>query len=273
MKSVLCAVFLLFMAAPAFAFAPQGCGAGKCADCHHLTIPEATKLLQGGVDKVLNVGFSQVPGMWVLEVEKNNQKFPLYVDFSKSYVIAGNIIRLKDHQNITSVRQASLNRVDVHSIPLGDALLLGKADARIKIIVFTDPKCPYCARLEEQLQKLVQSHPEIAFELKLFPLKIHPQAYQTAKAIVCAKSLDMLEASYAGAPVPPPSCKTKVVDQTIALANKLGIHSTPTLVLPNGMVFPGYKSADDILRLLREEGLLPPAAAAAPAPAVKAKSK
>lgn len=277
MKSVLCVVFLLFFASPVLAFTPQGCGAGKCSDCHHLSIPEATKILHGGVDKVLSVDFSQVPGLWVLEVEKNNQKFPLYLDFTKHYVVAGNIIRLKDHQNITSMRQARLSKVDVHSIPLGDALLLGKADARIKVIVFTDPECPFCRKLHGQLKQVVKNHPEIAFELKMFPLKIHPQAYQVAKAIVCAKSLDMLEASYAGAPVPPASCNTPVVDQNLALAARLGIRSTPTLVLPNGMVFPGYKSAEDIVDLLKSEGILTgpaeTAAAAAKKPAAPANVK
>jgi thiol:disulfide interchange protein DsbC len=62
--------------------------------------------------------------------------------------------------------------------------------------------------------------------------------------------MELLELSFAGKPVPPPACETSAVDRTIALAEELGIRSTPTLVLPNGVVMPGYKKADDLIKLL-----------------------
>jgi thiol:disulfide interchange protein DsbC len=40
------------------------------------------------------------------------------------------------------------------------------------------------------------------------------------------------------------------VDQTLVLAGELGITSTPTLILPDGMVVPGYKTAEAILMLI-----------------------
>jgi hypothetical protein len=39
-------------------------------------------------------------------------------------------------------------------------------------------------------------------------------------------------------------------DETLALVAKLGINSTPTLVLPDGQILPGYKKADDLLKIL-----------------------
>ena len=268
MKKLLPILLILCWALPAHAFMKEGCGAGKCTDCHSLSAPEATKLLRGGVDKVLAVRLSEVPGFWLVEAEKNNRKFPLYVDFSKHYVLAGNIYRLHDQANITSERQSEFNRVDVSKIPLDDALLLGSATAKVKAIVFTDPECPFCKRMHAELQEVVRRDPNIAFLLKMFPLKIHPGSYAAAKSIVCNKSLPMLEDSYDGKQVPPPLCETKAVDQNIALAHDLGIHSTPTLVLPDGRVFPGFKRADDILRLLNSPAapsLVTPAPVPAPA--------
>lgn len=252
MKVFMILVLLATLATPGYAFMKNGCGSGKCEDCHSLSKKEAGSLLKGGVDRVLSVEQAAIPGLWEVEVERGGRKFPVYIDYSKSYVFSGNIIRLKDHMNITSERQAEFNRVDVSKIPVEDALVLGNPKAKKRVIVFTDPKCPYCKRMHAQLKKVVAEDPNVAFLLKMFPLKIHPGSYTVAQAIVCNHSLSMLEDSFAGRPVPPPLCETKVVDENLALGHKLGIHSTPTLVFPDGRVMPGYKTAAQLLQLLGE---------------------
>jgi thiol:disulfide interchange protein DsbC len=145
-----------------------------------------------------------------------------------------------------------MNRVDVSRIPLEDALILGKPTAKTKVIVFTDPECPYCKKLHVELEKVVKRDPEIAFLIKLFPLKMHPNAYEASRSIVCNNSMELLEISFAGKPVPPANCDTKAVDQTLALVAELGIRSTPTLVMPDGLVVPGYKKAEALLVLIGE---------------------
>jgi thiol:disulfide interchange protein DsbC len=247
---VLPLLFLVLAAVPARAFMEEGCGAGNCAECHSLSVQEAATLFKGNIDKVHKVELAEVPGLWQVEVEKDKKRFPVFIDFSKAYVVTGNIIRLSDGANITASRPPESKRVDLAQIPLDDALLLGKATAKTKVIVFTDPECPYCKRLHTELHEVVRRDPEIAFLIKLFPLKMHPNAYTISKSIVCNRSMAMLEDSFAGKPVPPPLCETRAVDETLALVQKLGINSTPTLVLPDGRVLPGYKKADDLLQLL-----------------------
>jgi thiol:disulfide interchange protein DsbC len=245
----------LFLAGtvPAAAFTADGCGTGTCASCHSLDQKEAVKILDGLVDRVIKVEFAEVPGMWLVEVEKGPNKLPVYIDFSKKYVFSGSVIRLADRGDLTQERHARMNKVDMARIPLDDALLLGSKTARIKVVVFTDPECPFCKQLHDELKKVVQLDPGIAFLIKLYPLPMHPNAYGKAKSIVCARSLALLEASFADRPLPPPTCDTKVVDQTLALAPPLGIQSTPTLVLPNGLVLPGFKRADELIKRIRQE--------------------
>jgi len=250
MKALSGLVFVLLLVTPAAAFMKGGCGAGKCADCHSLSVAEASKLLGDGVDRVLKVENAEMPGVWAVEAEKGDRKFPLYIDYSKSYVVTGNIFRLADKKNVTREEMAEGNHVDVSRIPLGDALILGNPEAKTRVIVFTDPECPYCRKLHAELKKVVAADPQIAFYIKLFPLKMHPNAYGVAKSILCSRSLDLLEASYAGKPVPPPLCTGHEVDDNLALAAELGIHGTPTLIFPDGKVLSGYRSADDLLSLL-----------------------
>ena len=67
----------------------------------------------------------------------------------------------------------------------------------------------------------------------------------------------MLESSFAGQPVPPATCDTKAGDETLALGPQLVLTSTPTLVLPDGLVLPGYKKADVLLKLLKDRFATP----------------
>jgi len=261
-KVVVASLLFLGIALPSFAFPPQDGAAKDCGKCHSMKVEEAQTLLQRGVDRVLSVELAEVPGFFVVDVEKDNRKYPLYVDFGKKFVFAGNLIELSNGRNLTALRQARLNRidhVDPKRIPLEDALLLGNPKATKRVIVITDPKCPFCKRLHGELQRVVASDPDIAFLIKLYPLATHPHAYEIAKSIVCAKSLQMLEDSYADKTIPPPSCETKAVDETIALIRELGINSTPTMILPDGKVIYGTKSAEEILKLVDSNAKAVPA--------------
>ena len=257
---------MLLVATPVFSFggSGDGCGAGDCRDCHSLDAKEAQTILGRGIDKVNKVEFSEMPGLFAVDVEKNGQKFPIFLDFSKKYVVSGNIIRLKDGKNITQARMEQQPKealfVDTTKIPLEDTLLLGRKDAAIQIIVFTDPECPYCGKLHEELMKVTEANADIAYLIKLLPLTMHKNAYPIARNVICDRDLKLLELSFASIgnddqlkmlAARPASCDTDVIDQTIAVAGELGIRSTPTLVYPNGFVDPGYKKAEMLTEIAR----------------------
>ena len=100
------------------------------------------------------------------------------------------------------------------------------------------------------MKQTIEERKDIAFYVKLYPLKIHPEAYEKSKAIVCQKSLALLEAAYEKKPLPKPSCETTVIDENIKLAEKLGITSLPSIVLPDGRVYPGYRDAKSLIELI-----------------------
>nr|NIS39762.1 DsbC family protein [Desulfuromonadales bacterium] len=257
MRILLILMIVLFSAGSASAFMAGGCGEGKCIDCHDLQKKEVKKLLPGLKGEVATVEPAEVPGLWLVEIAKDNKLFPIYIDFSEQYVIEGRILRLSDRKDITQRRYQDSNPIDPSIIPLEDALLLGSEDASTKAIVFTDPQCPYCKRMHEEMKKAVRRDPDIAFYIKLFPLKMHPEAYPISKSIVCRQSMEMLEDSFAGKDVPVLPCEAPEIDANIALAKKLGISSTPTLILPTGQIEPGYKEADRLLRLLGSDKATP----------------
>jgi thiol:disulfide interchange protein DsbC len=239
--ALLWAALLLAAAPAARAFTGDGCSSGACTDCHSLTRDEAVKILGANVDNVLSVATSPVGGLWEVAVEKAGQRWPLYIDFSKEYVIAGQIIQLSTKKNLTGSRMMSMNRVDVSQIPLAGSIVVGKKDAKQRIVVFDDPNCPHCAKLH------------VAFFVRPFPRNGDRPTYETTLSIVCAGTAQALEDAFAGKPLPKGECGSKAVDETIQAAKRFNIRSTPTMVFPDGRVVPGALEADAILSLLKEE--------------------
>ncbi len=182
----------------------------------------------------------------------------LYIGFSKQYLISGNIVRLASGENLTRQNFINMNRVDTSMIPLDDAIIIGNPAASRMIIVFGDPECTYCSKLHPEMEQVTAKHADIAFFIKMFPLAMHPDAYDKAKTIICAKtggSNDrasiLLGDSLAGKSLPAPNCETDQVDKNIALAKELYISSTPTLIIPDGRVLPDYTKADKIIEAIQ----------------------
>ena len=248
MKRFVLILGLLLCASTVYGFQKDGCGSGNCLDCHSLNREEAVKLLKGKVDDVLSLKISEVPGLWALEAVYQGKTITLYLDFSKKYIISGNIIRLQDGESLSP--QAPVVSVDVAAISLQDAVVLGDPKAPKKIIVFDDPECTFCQKLHPEMEQIVKTRKDIAFFIKMLPLPSHPHSYEKAKTIICTKSAKLLAESLAGKPLPPPVCETDQVDRNIKLAEKLHINTTPTLIFPDGKVYPGYRPVDAILAIL-----------------------
>jgi thiol:disulfide interchange protein DsbC len=215
-----------------------------------LTKEAAVKALKGIQGEVLSVTPSEIPGLYLIAMRMQGRTVPIYLDSSGSYLFTGNVIRLKDRNNLTEAHYQRLNPVDASTIPLEDALIVGNPEATQRIIVFTDPHCPYCSKLHKVLQEAVKENPDLVFYNKLIPLE--PNSTQTAQTILCNKSLEQLEKSFAGESLPEPSCKTDTIEKNLMLAEQLGIHGTPTLILPNGQLVPGYKPLDELLKVIKE---------------------
>ena len=253
---------LLFLAVVpgAHPFTGEGCSSGACTDCHSLTRDEAAKLLGGNVDNVLSVRSSPVNGLWEVDVEKAGKRWPLYVDFSKKHLIAGQIVQLSTKKNLTGSRMLSMNRIDVSQIPLTGAIVVGKANAKRRIVVFDDPDCPHCAKLHKTAKGIVAKNPDVSFFVRPFPRNGDRPTREKALSIVCAGTVKALEDAFAGKTLPKSKgeCGTRAVDETIRAAKRFDIRSTPTMIFPDGRVVPGALEADAILSLLSESTGPPP---------------
>lgn len=237
--------------ATTLAFTGEGCGsAGSCTECHNLSKKDASALLKGMVDEVTDVKLSKVSGLWSVDIVKNGRPLPVYIDFSGKYLITGNVVEIQTRDDLTRKRLIDMKRADPSVIPVEDALVFGDPKAPLKAIVFSDPECPYCEKLHHEMKKVIKERPDIAFYIKMLPLEIHPNAYEISKAIVCNKSMEILEKSLRKEKFDIPACETDVVDKTIQLAQQLGLRSTPSTVIPDGRILPGAVPADKLIKFI-----------------------
>lgn len=248
------AIFVLFILVlvNSSAMAFNSSGEGACADCHSLSVSDAKEIFKNLRGEVVSTEFAEVPGLWKVGVRVEDKIMPTYLDFSKSYLLTGNVIRLNDGKNLTEEAYRESNPIDISSIPVDDALLLGNPDAKNKIIVFTDPHCPYCKKLHAVMKEAVEKRSDLLFQIKLMPVK--KSSFEVSKTVVCSQSMEQLEAAYEKKALPKVECDSDAIDQTRATAQSLGIRSTPTLVLPNGQIAPGYKNLDRLLALIDQNG-------------------
>ncbi len=100
------------------------------------------------------------------------------------------------------------------------------------------------------MKKVLEKRKDIVFYMKLFPLKMHKDAYWKSISIVCNKSLNMLEDNFENKPIPKTDCGTKEVDNNIKLAESLGITGTPTMIMPDGNIYSGTMPADKLIELI-----------------------
>ena len=86
----------------------------------------------------------------------------------------------------------------VYNIPDGNSIIVGKKDAAVTIVQFTDLQCPFCARFYPPVKEVLKAYPDkTRFIIKNFPLPFHPNARPAAKMALAAntqgKYIEMVE--------------------------------------------------------------------------------
>ncbi|SNR65536.1 Thiol:disulfide interchange protein DsbC [Methylobacillus rhizosphaerae] len=171
----------------------------------------------------------------------------VYTDEKFSFLIAeGRLVDSKTKRDVTGERLDELTKVDFAALPLDQAVKVVKGNGSRKLVVFSDPDCPYCKRLE---QKELANITDVTIYTFLFPLeKLHPDAANKSRAIWCApdRAKAWNDWIFNGQlPKAQGTCDTPI-EKIAELGSKLNITSTPTLVFADGKRMLGAYPAKDI---------------------------
>ena len=253
---LICLFVSLIVTSPSFAMAKEGCG-GVCASCHSLTEKDATELLKKTGGTVTSVKQSPARGLFELLVEREGQKGIILMDYGKKHLIQGMVVDIETLQPVSAHQQnlpqpKQQTSLDVNAIPTANAVIMGNPKGTKRLYVFTDPDCPYCRKGHVELQKLAKIAPDVAIYVMLFPLPMHPAAYDKSRTVFETMSIDLLDKAFEGKDVPKPKNESsrKAIDEIVKFANDNGINGTPTMVMPDGKIEVGMRDAETLKKML-----------------------
>ncbi|RMH53056.1 MAG: DsbC family protein [Zetaproteobacteria bacterium] len=240
--SVMPVVLLLVLLAPAPAPIAAAAPAGEKAD-----VPEkSVELLRKNIRGLRIDAVHRAPIAGLYEVISGRNIY--YADATGAHlIVGGHIFDTSNRRDLTAARLQEINRIDFHQLPLELAVVSGDPDG-VPLAVFTDPDCPFCRRLERELQGM---HGIKVYHF-LFPLtRIHKHAEAHARAIWCARDRykAMVEIMLHDRDLPAGSCKTPIA-RLRALGTRIGVTGTPTLIAGDGRMFAGLKTARELKRWL-----------------------
>ncbi len=244
--AVVSAALLLFFFAPAAPAADKrDKNAAECPALEKKTVDVLVKKIIPDAS-AMDIKESPVKGVWKIDVEKSGQRRSIFLDCSGKYLVQ--FLAVDAYLQQVQAQQPP-RKVDLSKIPLDDAITVGAKTAAKKVIVFSDPDCPYCRQLHESIKKIIAKRPDIAFVEILYPLPMHKDAPKKVQSLLCSKSVELLDGAYSGkaVPEPPANCTAEAMDRNSALARTLNFNGTPTLVRDDGTVLSGFLPEEQLL--------------------------
>lgn len=192
---------------------------------------------------------SPIAGIYEVVMGKNIG----YTNSEGRLFLFGHVFDLQTQQDLTQFRLDELNTVKFSELPLGDAIKDVHGKGERTLVVFSDPDCPYCKKLEQELPEL----DNVTIYTFPFPLEgLHPDAPQKSKSIWCSPNPQAAWHDYLASnkqPISKADCANPI-DRNIQLGQKLGINGTPTLIAADGRIMPGAASVEQIEIWLSKKG-------------------
>lgn len=176
-----------------------------------------------------------------------------YTDKEAKYFFMGHVVDTKTRVSLTSERMQEIRdarRIAIDTLPLEHAIKSVKGNGKRTLIVYSDPNCPYCKRLEEELVNAT----DVTIHILLYP--ILKGSIATATAIWCSDDrLKAWEAFMLKAVQPTGNnCETPFT-KLLQSGQQNRVTGTPTLVFADGSIVSGMIPLAEIEKRLKQAEL------------------
>lgn len=209
-------------------------GAAHLASAQELSAAQVTALKQKLAQRVPELSnvdgikASPLPGIYEVQVGTNL----LYTDAKGDFLIDGHILDTRSQRNLTQERLDDINRIDFAALPFKDAVVWKNGTGARKLVIFADPNCGYCKRLEKDLQKVK----DVTVYTFIIPI-LGDDSKVKADNILCMKDRTQSYRDWMLSGVAPAKsfgvCASPV-QRNLALAQKFKITGTPAMFFEDG---------------------------------------
>lgn len=170
----------------------------------------------------------------------------LYSDAKGSYLFQGDIIDVKARTNLTEARKTKLSQIKFSELPLELAIKTVHGNGRRVFATFEDPNCSYCKKLAKDMVGMTN----MTIYTFLIPI-LSPDSVTKSQAIWCSSDRSKAWNAWMLNGTAPVAAKCEApIDKLLALADRLGVHGTPTIFLANGERIPGAVPAAQLEQAL-----------------------
>lgn len=177
----------------------------------------------------------------------------VYISKDGRYMLQGDLMDVHAQKNLTEVKRGAGRLKLVNTLSENAMIVFSPKNQPVKhtITVFTDVDCSYCRKMHSEMAELNRHGIKVRY--LMFPRtgKNSP-SYDKAESVFCSKDRNAaLTRAKATGNIEKKTC-VNPVDQHMVLVERLGLTGTPTLMLDDGRLVPGYVPAQRLSKLLDE---------------------
>lgn len=174
-----------------------------------------------------------------------------YTSHDGRYLFSGDVLDMDDnYKNITEMARRQARLDELKTIQENQYVSFIPKKVKHTVVVFTDLDCTYCRKLHSEIKGYMDRGIEIKY--LAFPRAGAGSAsYEKAISVWCSKTPQKeLTAAKKGDKIQPNMCDNQPVDMEFQMGMLMGVSGTPTMVLENGALIPGYLPPDKLEKAL-----------------------
>ena len=174
----------------------------------------------------------------------------IYVSADGRYFFSGDMIDAQNRTNMSEEARTTARKSEMHSKNADGAITFkAKGEEKHVLSVFTDVTCPFCTKLHKEVPKLNEAGVTVNY-LAYPRAGVGSGTYKQMVNIWCAEDQqDAMNKAKEGDAPEDKSCDNPVANH-FALGQKVGVSGTPALVTEDGALIPGYRPAEQLVKML-----------------------
>jgi len=196
-----------------------------------------------------SIAISETPIAGILMVQVEGDI--VYATADGKYLIQGRVMDMETREDLTENAKAGMRRDLLASVDVSKQITFAPKQATYDLMVFTDIDCGYCRKLHAQMAEYNEQG--IAIHYMAFPRAgIGSKSYEKAVSVWCADNpQEALTQAKLGSDPDPAQCDNPVAEQ-YDLGKQLGVTGTPSLVMMDGRMIPGYVPPEQLRQRLEQ---------------------